>query len=225
MKKIYAIVLSAALVLLGTQAKAQLSVGAGYLNSTETTTITNSNNSSSAGLNGIYVGGQYNLPIVAGLNIAPGLYLDMLFGGSKSEAAGTVFGIPVSANGSVKYTELALNIPVNLNYTFHVGSDFNVFLYAGPVLQYGLLSKSSANAGASAGAISIGGNKPVETNNYDADNGSRNPFVVYLGGGAGIQAGALQVILGYDHSLTNISKNTNVNLGRSQIKIGVGYSF
>lgn len=225
MKKIYAIVLSAALVLLGTQAKAQLSVGAGYLNSTETTTVTNSNNSSNAGLNGFYIGGQYNLPIVAGLAVAPGLYVDMLFGGSKTGTAGTVFGIPVSANGSVKYTELALNLPVNLNYTFHVGSDFDVFLYAGPVLQFGLLSKSQADGKATVGNFNIGGNGLAESDNYNGDNANRNPFVVYLGGGAGIQAGALQVILGYDHSLTNITKSTNVNLGRSQIKIGVGYAF
>ena len=63
-----------------------------------------------------------------------------------------------------------------------------------------------------------------ENNEYGED-GSRNPFNIYLGGGVGIDVAGIQVILGYDHSLTNISKVDKVSTGRSQIKIGVGYAF
>ena len=82
MKKIFAIVLSAAALLMGAQAYAQLSVGAGWLNSTETTTVKAGNTSSSAAsnLNGFYAGAQYNINIVSRLGVAPGVYFSGLFG-------------------------------------------------------------------------------------------------------------------------------------------------
>jgi hypothetical protein len=125
-----------------------------------------------------------------------------------------------------------------VNYAFEIGRDFKVFLYAGPVFQLGIVSKASYEA--SAGIAGIGG---VSTGKYTTDNysgktfdssnkevgqhdgGYQNPFNIYLGGGAGIQSGAFQVIIGYDHSLLNFSKNSNETASRSQIKLGVGYAF
>ena len=232
MKKIFAIVLSAAALLIGTQANAQISVGAGWLNSTEKETYTNSSTLNKVNLNGFYVGGQFNIPIVAGLSVAPGLYLDMLFGKDK----GGVSGAGISVSGDANYSELALNVPVNFAYAVEVG-DFKVFAYLGPNFQLGLMSKtvgtlsiSSVIPGAS-GSLS----GKVTTDNYTgkisgeggsiSSDPSRAPFNLYIGGGAGIQAGNFQVIIGYDHSLFNISKVDNTKLRRSQIKIGVGYAF
>lgn len=59
MKKIFVTVLSAALLLVGTQANAQLSVGAGYLNSAESTAY-NGGDPDKDNLNGFYVGVNYN---------------------------------------------------------------------------------------------------------------------------------------------------------------------
>ena len=232
MKKLFAIVLSAAALLMGTQAYAQLSVGAGWLNSTESTTFTSgsSSNTNNANLNGFYAGGQYNINIVAGLGVAPGLYVSALFGkqtGSQGIVVGTV-------SGEAKYSEVALNVPVNVNYKFAIGRDFNVFVYAGPIFQYGLVSTTKVSASVS--ILGASGSGEASVNNYtgvvkDSDGNStsgdpnRNPFNIYLGGGAGIQAGNFQVILGYDHSLTNVSKVTDDTIGRSQIKLGVGYAF
>ena len=208
MKKIFAIVLSAAALLMGTQAYAQLSVGAGWLNSTEKTTVTSGSSSStnSANLNGFYAGAQYNIPIVGGLGVAPGLYFSGLFGKRTDDLWLTT--------GESKFTELSLNIPVNVNYTIGIGSDFNVILYAGPIFQYGVSCK---------GEYTIGSTTST-TNYYEGDN-HRNPFNIYVGGGAGIQAGAFQVLIGYDHSLTNMITQNNTTVGRSQIKLGVGYAF
>lgn len=231
MKKIFAIVLSAAALLMGTQAYAQLSVGAGWLNSTETETYNNGDPEKS-NLNGFYAGGQYNIHLVAGLGIAPGLYVSALFGkeaGSQGIVVGTI-------SGEAKYSEVALNVPVNVNYKFAIGSDFNVIVYAGPIFQYGLVSSTKGNANVSIPGLGSLGTGDVTANNYTGvikDNSgnsttsdpNRNPFNIYLGGGAGIQAGNFQVIIGYDHSLTNISKVDKTTLGRSQIKIGVGYAF
>lgn len=231
MKKIFAIVLGAALMLAGTNAFAQLSAGAGWLNSTESE-VYNNGDPQKTNLNGFYAGAQYNIPIVAGLGITPGLYVSMLFG-KQAGSQGIVVG---TLSGEAKYSELALNVPVNVNYAFEIGRDFKVFVYAGPVFQYGLMSKTVGNININIPGIGGGGTGDITGNNYtgvisDANgnttNGDpvRNPFNIYVGGGAGIQAGNLQVIIGYDHSVTNISKLDKTTLGRSQIKLGVGYAF
>ena len=232
MKKIFAIVLGAALMLSGTNAFAQLSVGAGWLNSTETVKSGNSD-PSKTNLNGFYVGGQYNLPIVAGLGVAPGLYVSGIF--AKVNNSDSAYGVSGSTNASSR--EFDLNVPVNVNYAFEIGGDFKVFVYAGPVFQLGIVSKASYEASLSAGGLGVSTGK-YTTDNYSGktynakneevgqhDGGYQNPFNIYLGGGAGIQAGAFQVIIGYDHSLLNFSKNSNETASRSQIKLGVGYAF
>lgn len=230
MKKIFAIVLGAALMLSATNAFAQLSVGAGWLNSTESV---KNNNPYNTNLNGFYVGGQYNLPIVAGLGVAPGLYVSGIF--AKVNNSDSAYGVSGSTNASSR--EFDLNVPVNVNYAFEIGRDFKVFVYAGPVFQLGIVSKASYEASLSAGGLGLSTGK-YTTDNYSGktfnakneevgqhDGGYQNPFNIYVGGGAGIQSGAFQVIIGYDHSLLNFSKNSNETASRSQIKLGVGYAF
>lgn len=218
MKKIFVTVLSAALLLVGTQANAQLSVGAGYLNSAESTAY-NGGDPDKDNLNGFYVGVNYNIPIVAGLGVAPGLYASGLFYGSN----GSDSFAGITASGKFGYSEIALNVPVNVNYKFNLSRDLDMFVYGGPIFQYGLVSKTSGEISGSLFGISVSTGK--QENNEYGENGSRNPFNIYLGGGVGIDVAGIQVILGYDHSLTNISKVDKVSTGRSQIKIGVGYAF
>ena len=113
MKKIFAIVLGAALMLSGTNAFAQLSVGAGWLNSTETVKSGN-NDPSKTNLNGFYVGGQYNLPIVAGLGVAPGLYVSGIF--AKVNNSDSAYGVSGSTNASSRehFDILAMLMVVSL---------------------------------------------------------------------------------------------------------------
>jgi len=213
MKKIFAIVLGAALMLSGTNAFAQFSVGAGWINTTERSSY-NGGDPDKAQLNGFYAGGQYKLPIVGGLSVAPGLYASMLFASGSGSA---VYGL---VSGTAKYTELAINVPVNFAYTIEIG-DFEVFAYLGPNFQYAVMGKLDTTGDVGGGLISTANTQDL----YSGDNKIRNPFNIYLGGGAGFQAGNIQVILGYDHSLTNMSSQDKTKLSRSQIKIGVGYAF
>lgn len=213
MKKIFAIVLGAALMLSATNAFAQFSVGAGWINTTERSSY-NGGDPDKANLNGFYAGGQYKLPIVGGLSVAPGLYASMLFASGSGSA---VYGL---VSGTAKYTELAINVPVNFAYTIEIG-DFEVFAYLGPNFQYAVMGKLDTTGDVGGGLISTANTKDL----YSGDNKIRNPFNIYLGGGAGFQAGNIQVILGYDHSLTNMSSQDKTQVSRSQIKIGVGYAF
>ncbi len=233
MKKIVAIVFSAAALLLGTQAHAQLSFGAGWLNSTEITKYT-SGDPDKTNLNGLYLGGQYNLNVVEGFGVAPGVYFSTLFDRRNNSEA--IYGTFKSERET--YREFAINVPINLNYTFEFGRDFNLFVYAGPVFQMAFSSKGTSEASAGIGTFvqSTGkytlnyfngklygpDNKEVATLN---EGGISNPFNIYLGGGVGLQAGDIQVIIGYDHSMLNFSKIKDSYTSRSQIKVGIGFSF
>ena len=202
MKKFFSTLLAASLMLIGTQAFAQMSVNAGYLSST----LKQGNSSTGAG--GAYAGVSFNIPISAGFAIAPGVYYSLLTS-KKSEFWGF-------ANGT--FQEHAVNVPVYLNYGIDLARDTKVFIYGGPTVQYGLSSKVKHDAGSAS-----------VTEDFYKENGSLryylNPFNVYLGGGVGFQVSALQIAVGYDYGMMNLDKTGNTNLHRSNIKLGLGFVF
>jgi hypothetical protein len=205
MKKILTTLLAATLMLLGTQAFAQVSVNAGYLNSTLKTKNTSDN------ANGAYAGVTFNVPLAGGLAIAPGVYYSMIT--SKETAS---IGSIISGSGT--FTEHAINVPVYLNYGIDLARDTKVFLFGGPTLQYGLAS----NVKYDANVAGISGSNTVS--NYDSENFNR--MNVYLGGGLGFLVGAFQITVGYDYGMMNQYKGDNaINCHRSNLKLGVGFAF
>ena len=110
MKKVFSILLAASLMLLGTQAFAQMSVNAGYLNSTQSF---KDSNSKSINSNGAYAGVSFNIPLAGAFGIAPGLYYSMIT--NKSGGAGSILGIPVSASST--FMEHAINVPLYASTT------------------------------------------------------------------------------------------------------------
>ena len=205
MKKILTTILAASMMLAGTQAFAQMSVNAGYINSTLKT------NNVSDNANGAFAGVSFNVPISGGLAIAPGVYYSMLT--SKETAnIGSIF------SGSGTFMEHAINVPVYLNYGFDLASDSKLFLFGGPTLQYGLAStfKYDANVAGFSGSTTV--------NNYDDEDFNRAN--VYLGAGMGFQISAIQITLGYDYGMMNQYKGDNAApCHRSNLKLGVGFIF
>ena len=193
------------MMLAGTQAFAQMSVNAGYINSTLKT------NNVSDNANGAFAGVSFNVPISGGLAIAPGVYYSMLT--SKETAnIGSIF------SGSGTFMEHAINVPVYLNYGFDLASDSKLFLFGGPTLQYGLAStfKYDANVAGFSGSTTV--------NNYDDEDFNRAN--VYLGAGMGFQISAIQITLGYDYGMMNQYKGDNAApCHRSNLKLGVGFIF
>ena len=206
MKKIFSTLLVASLMLLGTQAFAQISFNAGYLNSS----IKVGNNDPS-NANGAFAGVSFNVPLMGGLAIAPGFYYSMIT--SKSTA-----NLGSIASGSGTFMEHAINVPVYLNYNIALNRDTNFFIFGGPTCQYGLSSKIKYDGN----VLGISGSSTAD--NYKNDNYNR--MNVYLGGGIGINAGGYMITLGYDYGMMNQYKGDNaVNAHRSNLKIGVGYAF
>lgn len=227
MKKIFATVLSAAMLLMGTQAFAQLSVGAGYLNSQQITKV-GDNDPRKVDMNGFYAGVSYNIPIVAGLGIAPGIYGSSSFNGHEDKVAIS------SVEGARKATttEIDLNVPVNLTYKFNLTRDLDLFVYGGPIFQYALSNKTNykytSNVNTIQGVLDDAvknGLLPKQHDNFSGDDNPINRFNVYVGGGAGIEVSGIQVMIGYDYCVTNMVKTEDMSSHRSQIKVGVGYAF
>lgn len=212
MKKI-ATLLAAALLLAST-AHAQLQVGAGYLNST----LTQASKEASV-TNGFYAGLSYNIPVVAGLGVAPGLYYSML--GGKNTGGVNFFGLASTSTES-KFSESAINLPVYLNYGIQMAKDFKFFVFAGPTVQYGLSSTTKSNTTVSVGSHEGGTNGTID--NYANDYGRLN---VYMGGGAGMNAGRIQVNVGFDYGLLNLYTGSDANMSsyRYNIKLGVAFVF
>lgn len=211
MKKTISTILAASLMLIGSQAFAQMSVNAGYLNSTQSFKDANTK---SINANGAFVGVSYNIPVAGALGFAPGVYYSLI--ANKSGGSGTVLGTSVSASSS--FMEHALNAPLYLNYGIDLAGDSKVFVYGGPTLQFGLASTTKLSGG-------VGESTADRTyNNYDNKNYSR--FNVYLGGGVGFQLSAFQITLGYDYGMLNLYKGENATrTHRSNLKVGIGYVF
>lgn len=206
MKKFFTTLLAASMMLLGTQAFAQISVNAGYLNSS----IKVGNNDPS-NANGAFAGVSFNVPLVGGLALAPGVYYSMIT--SKNTA-----NLGSIASGSGTFMEHAINVPAYLNYNIALNRDTKFFIFGGPTFQYGLASTIKYD-------VDVLGYKAGTTvNNYSDEDYNR--MNLYLGGGIGLNAGGYMITLGYDYGMMNQYKGDNApNAHRSNLKIGVGYNF
>lgn len=214
MKKIIAAVFAAALMLAGTNAFAQISVGAGYINSNLTGQF-NGNKQDPQNSNGFFAGASYNVGVASGLSVAPGAYFSLLT--DTSEGGVSIFG--VTQNSKSTFTEMALNFPIMANYAYQLSRDAKVFAFAGPTFQLGLSSKSVTEA---SGVISGTGT----TDYYDSDSPTYNRFNIYVGGGVGAQFGKIIVNVGYNYGLMNLyaGSTDNTFYHRANLHIGVSYA-
>lgn len=215
MKKIFTTILAASLMLIGTQAFAQLSAGVGYINANEKSVYTYNNNSTTTTtpMNGFYVGGQYDMeiPAVSGLGANAGVYANFLFAKEHSDG---LYGLGA---GTSSATDISLNVPINATYGFDIARDTKVFAYAGPIFQFGLVNTSKWTPDS--------GNSTTSTDNYAGDDPNANRFNLLIGGGIGAMVSGIKIMLGVDQSLLNYATADNTKASRFQLKIGVGYAF
>jgi len=214
MKKIFAIVLAAALFA-GTNAFAQIYPGAGYINSTLSGQY-NGSKEDPVNSNGFYAGASFNVPVASGLSVAPGAYFSMLTSTSED---GIKIG-PFQQNGKSTFTEMAVNVPILANYAYELTRDAKVFAYAGPTFQFGLVSKDDYEA---SGILTTSGT----TDYYDAENPYYNRFNVYVGGGVGAEFAKIIITVGYDYGLMNLYAGSTDDTAyhRANLHIGVNYAF
>lgn len=212
MKKILTTILAASMMLLGTTAFAQVSVGAGYVNSTMKTTV--GGNSSNLPYNGFYVGGDYTIAEGVGFGVSVGAYYSYLT--ATSSASTSIFGINIGASSKVE--EMYLDVPVNFNYSVDLTPSMRGFVYAGPAFSFGLSSTTQINA--SVGGYSGGSGKQ----DLYAD-GNYGRFDILLGGGVGLDFGRLRFTVGYDLGMLNRVSSDNYTQKRNVLHAGIGFLF
>ena len=148
MKKIFASLIAASMMLVAFNANAQISAGLGYINAKNTSVYTSDNTKTTTEtpLNGFYVGGQYDMPIpaVSGLGVNAGVYANFLFGSKHYDG---LFGL----GGSFSAVELIAQAVGSLTQ---------------PILQGGQLTAQLRNAKANQEKASL---QFVQTL-YDAGN-------------------------------------------------------
>ena len=223
MKKI--IVIAAAL-LIGIQANAQLIFNGGYLHATEniskTTTVAGTSNTQTGSnlLDGFYAGAKYRINldgITDGLSIAPGANVSFLFG---KEAGIT------DALDDARTTEIALNVPLHVQYLFEITPDFKLEAWAGPTFQYGIYSRTFKGESNPTMLYNLYKEIPIGTNNPLDTIAARNRINLFLGIGLGVEVSELiHVNVGYDFGLLNLSTDPNGKITRGLLRIGLGYNF
>ena len=189
MKKIILTLALAAVAAIG--ANAQIGVGVGY----GTKNFNDNDNS----LGGLYVGASYNIELVSGLAVAPGV--DFAMYSYKGD--------------NVTTKENYLAVPVLFNYAIEVADGFKLVPFAGPTLSYGISSKTTLS----------GGGVSVETDNY-GDNSSYKPLDILIGGGVALDVmDMVRVSVGYNAGLLDRNSSDNVTTKASGLHFGVAYLF
>ena len=130
MKRLISLAVAASMMLIGTSAFAQASLGAGYINETNKVKI-GDNASNMGALNGFYAGFGYDINEDEGFGISTGLYYSFLTGNVSVPSLSVISG---------DLTEHALNIPVKVGFSVPVGDGLKGFLNAGPTFVCGLSS-------------------------------------------------------------------------------------
>ena len=224
MKKL--LVIAAALVLMGTQAQAQLIFNAGYLHATETTKhVQDQTTKVGAGvLDGFYTGAKYRFKldgITEGLSIAPGANFSFLFGVDG--------GLP-DVLDDAKTTEVALNVPLHVQYLFEITPDFKLEAWAGPTFQVGIYNRTIDGTGNPTYIFNqyqdIPANVNVDLGGAYGAVPARSRINLFLGLGLGFEVAELvHVNVGYDFGLLNLSKGVGYDIRRGLLRVGVGYNF
>ena len=215
MKKVFSFILAASMMLAGTVAMAQPSIGIGFANSTDK--VKSGSTTNSTNLNGFYVGGSYNINLAGALNVAPGVYYSLL---TKSDAD----SYPGVADLKLDVTEHYLSVPVMFNVGLTLADGIVGRVYAGPTLAYGLASNSKYTTSATIPVIGTV-SKGDKVNNYDDSDYRR--FDVMLGGGVAIDFfDMVRFNVGYDYGLVNrYSGDGDITRHRGQLNVGVAYLF
>ena len=138
MKKIFIAVLAAAAMVLGTNANAQLSVGAGFQMQNYKAKIGGTQTMNPMGL---YVGLDYTIPFAGNFAVTPGLY----YGIGKTDKATMKNGGATLTVKDMDVTAHDLMVPVYVSYNHEFGFGKG-FVYAGPSLGYNIDTKSKGDS-------------------------------------------------------------------------------
>lgn len=215
MKRLFATVLAAGLLLAGADAFAQITVFGGLMDSTLNLNQDGQDPQKQSST-GIYAGATYEFDLpVKGLSVVPGLYFTSTK--KQSEDGVSLFGVSQAAKS--KYSECTLNLPALARYSFSLNHDSIGYVKFGPTLQLGLSSKTKTE------------DTGIIESNRLADhytNGDFKRFDLLLGIELGIEFHNIVLMGGYNHGLLNLAGSnysSDVRIYRGFAYVGLGYKF
>ena len=132
--------LMAAALLVAVTSFAQVQIGAGYVNSSDRTKISNDAEVSTAASNGVYAGLGVTLPLAGDLAVTPGVYYMFLTSHNGRSVANGI----LSASGDLQ--EHYVNVPIYFNYGAELVPNFRLFFFGGPTFSAGIISKTVLSA-------------------------------------------------------------------------------
>lgn len=216
MKKIIMTV-AVAVLAAATVSAQNLSVGAGYLNST---LASKSGDTVTKGAyQGFYAGAGASILNKGAFAITPGVYFEYL---SASDAA-SFYGI---VGATTTATEMYLNVPVDFSYGIDLGGA-KISVFAGPTLSIGMLSNIKIEGTGTVSDIiaSLGGNTNGEIDRY-GEKSNYGRFDVMIGGGIAVDfAKCIRVSAGYNYGLLDRDGSDSIKLNRSELHAGIAYLF
>ena len=216
MKKTFAIIACAAVMLFAGKANAQTHINLGFTPTTISTT--NGNAHDTIALNGISVGVNQNISLSGNLCLSVGLQARYGFASKESTLD---LGILGSAKATADYSQLALDIPVLLNYGFNLGKDLRVTPFVGPTISFALAGKTKWSGNANVlGALNLGTDGEDDWYEEDDKNSRFNLGATF---GACLDFSQFHVFGGYNLGLLNLSSADNTTRKQSGWFIGLGY--
>lgn len=213
-------------MLLGVAAFAQVNFGAGYLQSTATYQAKDGADVNSTKSNGFYAGLGYEITLMEGLSVTPGLYYSYLY---SDDAGSTAIGTVATGSLKTNLKEQYINIPVTVNFGYNLTRDLRLFAFGGPTASIGLSSISHYDANVTVIGINI--SDSGDSDNYagtDDNPASYGRFDLLVGAGAGADIkGKFRITVGYDWGLLNrnVDSNSTAIRHRNQLKAGIAYLF
>ena len=192
------------MMLIGTTAFAQVSVGAGYINSTAK--ATHGSTVLKTPSNGFYAGLGYDINEGAGFGINTGLYFSYLM---SQNSIGSI--------ASSKQVETYIDVPVRASLSADIGG-LRLGVFAGPVFSCGITSTSDSSAHVVGVEIGTG-----KIDNYA--NSAYKRFDILVGGGVNVDFGALRFTVSYDLGMLNRFDSEDIKTTRNTLRAGLAFLF
>ena len=179
-------------------ANAQIGVNVGYTSKNFTNVMNNEA--------GLFAGANYNIELVNGICVAPGVEFAML-NYTKDE------------NNYQKENYLA--VPIMFNYGLQLADGFKLVPYIGPTISFGLSSVVKGGASAFGFTVTTG-----EIDMY-GDNSDYNKLDIQIGGGVALDVmDMIRAFVGYNQGLLNRNNDADGDVVKtSGLNFGVAYLF
>ena len=219
MKKVLTVLACTAVMLLCGKANAQVGVNFGYAPTTLTseTTIGNSTTTSTAELNGLFVGVNYNATITGNLGVSLGLQGRFNF---KTSTGSSNF-VVISGDSKSTTTQFLLDVPVLFNYGLNLGSSAKLSPFVGPVVSYALTGNTHVKT-----TTTVLGSSSTSESDYAmyGDNSNNQRLDLSLAFGASFQYLDFRVFGGYRMGMLDLNSNDNIKTTSGGIFLGLGYA-